>query len=267
MDYNTIPEALDALRAGKIILVSDDKSRENEGDCICAAQFATCENVNFMATYAKGLICMPMKEQLGRQLGLGQMVAENTDNHLTAFTVSIDHKDTATGVSAAERSLTARKCVESGAKPEDFRRPGHMFPLIARRGGVLTRGGHTEATVDLMRFAGLKECGLCCEVMAEDGHMMRTPQLREFAKEHHLVFITVHDLQDYCRRHDKHVVHMASARLPTAYGEFQIHGYVNDLTGEQHVALVKGEIGDGENLLCRVHSECLTGDVFGSLRL
>ena len=266
MDYNTIPEALDALRAGKIILVSDDKSRENEGDCICAAQFATCENVNFMATYAKGLICMPMKEQLGRQLGLGQMVAENTDNHLTAFTVSIDHKDTATGVSAAERSLTARKCVESGAKPEDFRRPGHMFPLIARRGGVLTRGGHTEATVDLMRFAGLKECGLCCEVMAEDGHMMRTPQLREFAKEHHLVFITVHDLQDYCRRHDKHVVHMASARLPTAYGEFQIHGYVNDLTGEQHVALVKGEIGDGENLLCRVHSECLTGDVFGSLR-
>lgn len=266
MNYNTIPEALDALRAGKIILVADDKNRENEGDLICAAQYATCENVNFMATYAKGLICMPMDSKLGHKLGLAQMVAENTDNHTTAFTVSIDHVDTTTGISAAERSLTALKCVELGAKPEDFRRPEHMFPLVARRGGVLVRGGHTEATVDLMRLAGLRECGLCCEVMAEDGHMMRTLQLWEFARQHGLVFITIHDLQDYCRRHDKHVVHMASAKLPTAYGDFQIHGYVNDLTGEHHVALVKGDIGDGENLLCRVHSECLTGDVFGSLR-
>lgn len=266
MKYNTIPEALEALRTGKIILAVDDKNRENEGDLICAAQFATCDNVNFMATNAKGLICMPMDEKLGHKLGLMQMVAENTDNHSTAFTVSIDHVDTTTGISAAERSVTAMKCVEDNAKPEEFRRPGHMFPLIARRGGVLTRGGHTETTVDLMRFAGLKECGLCCEVMAEDGHMMRSQQLWDFAKKHQLVFITVHDLQDYCRRHDKHVVHMASAKLPTAYGDFQIHGYVNDLTGEHHVALVKGNIGNGENLLCRVHSECLTGDVFHSLR-
>lgn len=266
MIYHTIPEALHALRSGKMILVTDDKNRENEGDLICAAQYATCENVNFMATYAKGLICMPMDEKLGCKLGLSQMVSENTDNHSTAFTVSIDHIDTTTGISAAERSVTARKCVEIDVKPEDFRRPGHMFPLIARRGGVLMRSGHTEATVDLMRLAGLRECGLCCEMMGEDGHMMRTPQLWEFARKHQLVFITIHDLQDYCRRHDKHVVHMASAKLPTAYGDFQIHGYVNDLTGEHHVALVKGSIGDGENLLCRVHSECLTGDVFGSLR-
>ncbi|WP_326492994.1 bifunctional 3,4-dihydroxy-2-butanone-4-phosphate synthase/GTP cyclohydrolase II [Caproiciproducens galactitolivorans] len=266
MIYHTIPEALHALRSGKMILVTDDKNRENEGDLICAAQYATCKNVNFMATYAKGLICMPMDEKLGCKLGLSQMVSENTDNHSTAFTVSIDHVETTTGISAAERSVTARKCVELDVKPEDFRRPGHMFPLIARRGGVLMRSGHTEATVDLMRLAGLRECGLCCEMMGEDGYMMRTPQLWEFARKHQLVFITIHDLQDYCRRHDKHVVHMASAKLPTAYGDFQIHGYVNDLTGEHHVALVKGNIGDGENLLCRVHSECLTGDVFGSLR-
>ena len=266
MNYNTIPEALEALRAGKIILVTDDKDRENEGDLVCAAQFATCENVNFMATNAKGLICMPMNEELGHKLELAQMVEENTDNHSTAFTVSIDHMDTTTGISAAERSVTAMKCVQDDAKPEDFRRPGHMFPLISRRGGVLARNGHTEATVDLMRLAGLKECGLCCEIMAEDGHMMQTPQLWDFAQKHHLVFITIHDLQDYCRRHDKHVVHMASAKLPTAYGNFQIHGYVNDLTGEHHIALVKGNIGNGENLLCRVHSGCLTGDVFGSLR-
>ena len=266
MNYNTIPEALDALRSGKIVLVTDDKNRENEGDLICAAQFASCENVNFMATNAKGLICMPMDEKLAHKLGLTPMVSENTDNHSTAFTVSIDHADTSTGISAAERSVTAMKCVEDDAKPENFRKPGHMFPLIARRGGVLVRGGHTEATVDLMRLVGLRKCGLCCEIMAEDGHMMRTPQLMDFAEKHHLVFITIHDLQDYCRRCDKHVVHMASARLPTIYGDFQIHGYVNDLTGEHHVALVKGDVGNGENLLCRVHSKCLTGDVFGSLR-
>lgn len=266
MKYNTIPEALESLRAGKIVLVTDDKDRENEGDLICAAQYATCENVNFMAVNAKGLICMPMDEKLGCKLELPQMVAENTDNHSTAFTVSIDHVGTTTGISAAERSVTAMKCVEDDAKPKDFRRPGHMFPLISRRGGVLARGGHTEATVDLMRLAGLKECGLCCEIMANDGHMMRTTQLEEFACKHHLVFITIHDLQNYCRCHDKHVEHMACAKLPTMYGNFQIHGYVNDLTGEQHVALVKGDVGNGKNLLCRVHSECLTGDVFGSLR-
>ena len=264
--YNTIEEALDALRAGKCILVTDDPDRENEGDLICAAEHATTENVNFMATHGKGLICMPMDAALGQKLPLPQMVAENTDNHSTAFTVSIDHIDTTTGISAVERGLTARQCVADDAKPTDFRRPGHMFPLIARKGGVLVRGGHTEATVDLMRLAGLKRCGLCCEVMADDGTMLRTPGLWEMAKTYDLPFITIHDLQNYCRRHDKHVVREASAKLPTEYGEFQIYGYINDLTGEHHVALVKGDIGDGKNLLCRVHSECLTGDVFASRR-
>ena len=249
-----------------MILVTDDPDRENEGDLICAAEFATTENVNFMATHGKGLICMPMSEELGKKLMLPQMVSDNTDNHCTAFTVSIDHADTTTGISAEERGYTARKCVEDDAKPQDFRRPGHMFPLIARRGGVLTREGHTEATVDLMRLAGLKQCGLCCEIMADDGTMMRTPSLWELADKYNLKFITIHDLQNYCRRNEKHVIREAEAKMPTKYGEFRIFGYVNDLTGEHHVALVKGDIGDGKNLLCRVHSECLTGDVFGSRR-
>lgn len=264
--YNTIEEALEELRQGRMILVTDDPDRENEGDLICAAEFATTENVNFMATHGKGLICMPMSEELGKKLMLPQMVSDNTDNHCTAFTVSIDHADTTTGISAEERGYTARKCVEDDAKPQDFRRPGHMFPLIARRGGVLTREGHTEATVDLMRLAGLKQCGLCCEIMAEDGTMMRTPSLWELADKYNLKFITIHDLQNYCRRNEKHVIREAEAKMPTKYGEFRIFGYVNDLTGEHHVALVKGDIGDGKNLLCRVHSECLTGDVFGSRR-
>ncbi|WP_337927449.1 bifunctional 3,4-dihydroxy-2-butanone-4-phosphate synthase/GTP cyclohydrolase II [Anaerotignum lactatifermentans] len=265
-EYNTIEEALEELRQGRMILVTDDPDRENEGDLICAAEFATTENVNFMATHGKGLICMPMSEELGKKLMLPQMVSDNTDNHCTAFTVSIDHVDTTTGISAEERGYTARKCVEDDAKPQDFRRPGHMFPLIARRGGVLTREGHTEATVDLMRLAGLKQCGLCCEIMADDGTMMRTPSLWELADKYNLKFITIHDLQNYCRRNEKHVIREAEAKMPTKYGEFRIIGYVNDLTGEHHVALVKGDIGDGKNLLCRVHSECLTGDVFGSRR-
>lgn len=264
--YNTIEEALEELRQGRMILVTDDPDRENEGDLICAAEFATTENVNFMATHGKGLICMPMSEELGKKLMLPQMVSDNTDNHCTAFTVSIDHVDTTTGISAEERGYTARKCVEDDAKPQDFRRPGHMFPLIARRGGVLTREGHTEATVDLMRLAGLKQCGLCCEIMADDGTMMRTPSLWELADKYNLKFITIHDLQNYCRRNKKHVIREAEAKMPTKYGEFRIFGYVNDLTGEHHVALVKGNIGDGKSLLCRVHSECLTGDVFGSRR-
>ena len=265
-EYNTIEEALEELRQGRMILVTDDPDRENEGDLICAAEFATTENVNFMATHGKGLICMPMSEELGKKLMLPQMVSDNTDNHCTAFTVSIYHVDTTTGISAEERGYTARKCVEDDAKPQDFRRPGHMFPLIARRGGVLTREGHTEATVDLLRLAGLKQCGLCCEIMADDGTMMRTPSLWELADKYNLKFITIHDLQNYCRRNEKHVIREAEAKMPTKYGEFRIFGYVNDLTGEHHVALVKGDIGDGKNLLCRVHSECLTGDVFGSRR-
>ena len=266
MNFNTIPEALEDLRQGKIILVTDDPDRENEGDFICAAEFATTENINFMATHGKGLICMPMSEAFVRKLQFPQMVQNNTDNHETAFTVSIDHISTSTGISAAERSVTAMACVEEGAKAEDFRRPGHMFPLLAKKNGVLEREGHTEATVDLCRLAGLKECGLCCEIMRDDGTMMRTTELLEKAREWGLKAITIQDLQDYCRRHDKHVVREACAKMPTRFGEFQIYGYVNDLTGEHHVALVKGEVGDGKNLLCRVHSECLTGDVFGSRR-
>lgn len=264
--YHSIEEAIEDLRAGKIILVTDDPDRENEGDMICAAQFATQANINFMASCAKGLICTPMSAAVAAKLGLPPMVSENTDNHETAFTVSVDHVDTTTGISAAERSYTMMKCVDENTRPEDLRRPGHVFPLIAKKGGVLVRNGHTEATVDLMRLAGLKECGVCCEIMEEDGTMMRTANLWKLAKEHGLTFITIKDLQDYCRIHEKHVVKEACADMPTQYGHFQIHGYVNDITGEHHVALVKGEIGDGRDVLCRVHSECLTGDTFGSLR-
>lgn len=264
--YSTIEEALEALRQGKIILVTDDPDRENEGDFICAAQFATTQNVNFMATYGKGLICMPMSQEYVQKLQFPQMVSSNTDNHETAFTVSIDHVSTTTGISAAERSITAMRCVEDDAKPEDFRRPGHMFPLLARPNGVLERSGHTEATVDLLRLAGLKTCGLCCEIMREDGTMMRTAELQEVAQKWDLTFITIRDLQNYRKRHEKLVEQVAKTRLPTKYGTFTAYGYRNQLNGEHHIALVKGEIGDGQNLLCRVHSECLTGDTFGSLR-
>lgn len=264
--YNTIEEALEDLRAGKIILVTDDPDRENEGDMICAAEFATRENINFMACHAKGLICTPMSAEIAAKLGLPQMVSENTDNHGTAFTVSIDHVDTTTGISAEERSLTMRKCADDETGPQDFRRPGHVFPLVSRKGGVLVRNGHTEATTDLLRLAGMKECGICCEVMEDDGTMMRTPNLWRLAKKHRMKFITIKDLQDYCRIHEKHVTREASAKLPADCGDFQIYGYVNDITGEHHVALVKGEIGSGEDVLCRVHSECLTGDTFGSKR-
>lgn len=264
--FHTIDQALSDLRSGKIILVTDDPDRENEGDFICAAEFATTANINFMATHGKGLICMPMSEEYVRKLQIPQMVTQNTDNHETAFTVSIDHISTSTGISAAERSITAMKCVEDGAKPEDFRRPGHMFPLLAKKNGVLERNGHTEATVDLLRLAGLKECGLCCEIMREDGTMMRTPELIQLAREWNLTFITIKDLQTYRKRHEKLVDRVTVTKMPTKYGEFTAYGYVNRLNGEHHVALVKGEIGDGQDVICRVHSECLTGDTFGSLR-
>ena len=264
--FATIDEALQDLRDGKLILVIDDPDRENEGDLICAAEFATTENVNAMASLAKGLICMPMSKEMTKKLGLDQMVAVNTDNHSTAFTVSIDHVDTTTGISAVERSLTAMKCVEDDVKPEDFRRPGHMFPLEAREGGVLKRAGHTEATVDLMRLAGLKECGLCCEIMREDGTMMRTTELLEFAKEHNLHVITIEDLIKKRLEKESLVKKEAEAKLPTKYGNFRIHGYQNITNGEHHVALTMGDVSDGEPVLCRVHSECLTGDVFGSCR-
>ena len=264
--FSTIEEAVADLRAGKMIIAVDDPDRENEGDLICAAEHATLENVNFMASYAKGLICMPMSKALTTKLGLEQMVANNTDNHCTAFTVSIDHVDTTTGISALERSMTAMKSVKDDAKPSDFRRPGHMFPLEAKAGGVLERMGHTEATVDLMRIARLKECGLCCEIMREDGTMMRTPELKEFAVRHGLKMITVADLITYRRRTEILVERVTEAEMPTKYGIFKAYGYVNKINGEHHIALVKGDIADGEPVLCRVHSECLTGDAFGSLR-
>jgi len=264
--YNTIDEALEDLRAGKMIVVTDDENRENEGDLISAAQFTTTEIINFMATHAKGLICMPMDHALTQKLGLDQMVTQNTDNHSTAFTVSIDHVSTGTGISAAERALTARKCVEPDARPEDFRRPGHMFPLLARGHGVLARPGHTEATVDLMRLAGLAPCGLCCEIMGEDGHMMQTPELMEFAKTHDLKFITIEALQRYRRQREILAESVAVAHMPTRYGDFTIHGYMDKITGEHHVALVMGDITTAEPVLCRVHSECLTGDALGSRR-
>lgn len=254
------------MRQGKMIVVVDDPDRENEGDLICAAQYASLYNVNFMASYGKGLICMPMSKSYTQKLKLDQMVSLNTDNHCTAFTVSIDHVDTTTGISALERSITAMKLVEDDAKPEDFRRPGHMFPLEAREGGVLKRGGHTEATVDLMRIAGLKECGLCCEIMRDDGTMMRTTELLQFAERHGLRITSIAELIKYRRKTEVLVEKVSEAELPTKFGNFKAVGYIDKITGEHHIALVKGDLSGDEPVLCRVHSECLTGDTFGSLR-
>lgn len=265
-EMGTIEQAVEDLRNGKVILCIDDPDRENEGDMICAAQFATQDNVNLMASRAKGLICMPMSGEMCDKLGLPQMVNNNTDNHSTAFTVSIDHIDTTTGISAKERSYTAMKTVDPDAKPEDFRRPGHMFPLRAREGGVLVRGGHTEGTVDLLKIAGLPQAGLCCEIMRDDGTMMRTTELLELAQELDLTVITIADIIRYRLNNDSIVRCEATAHLPTEYGDFIMKGYRNLITGEHHIALTMGDVADGEPVLCRVHSECLTGDVFGSKR-
>ena len=265
-EFNTIEELAEDIKAGKIVVIIDDENRENEGDVICAAKFATQENVNFMASYAKGLICMPMSEEYTKKLGLRQMCEINTDNHCTAFTVSIDYKDTLTGISAYERSITAMKTVSPDVVPEDFRMPGHMFPLQAKVGGVLERNGHTEATVDLVKLAGLEPVGLCCEIMKDDGSMARKDDLILFAKKHGLKIGTIADLVQYRKEHEILVECVAKAKMPTRYGEFTIHGYVNKLNGEHHVALVKGDITDGAPVLCRVHSECLTGDALGSAR-
>ncbi len=266
MNYEAVEQAVRDLKKGMLVLVVDDEDRENEGDLICAAQFATTENVNFMASKAKGLICMPMRRELAQKLCLSPMVEDNTDNHETAFTVSIDHKDTTTGISAEERGVTARMCVDDHALASDFRRPGHMFPLIAREKGVLERNGHTEATVDLMKLAGLKECGLCCEIMGDDGRMMRSEDLRIFAEKHGLTYVTIKEIQEYRKVREKLTDCVAVTKMPTKYGEFTAHCYVNKLNGEHHIALTMGDISDGQDILCRVHSECLTGDVFGSMR-
>ena len=287
-DFDSVEDCLEALRRGEIILVTDDADRENEGDCICAAEHATTENVNFMATYAKGLICMPMSASWCRRLDLPQMVRQNTDNHQTAFTVSIDGVDTTTGISAAERSMTALKCVADDVKPADFRRPGHMFPLEAREGGVLKRAGHTEATVDLCRLAGLKEVGLCCEIMKDDGTMARMDDVRAFAKRHSLKLMTIADLIAFRRargetqtknsgeggeRADHPLVEkVETVDLPTDHGTFKLTMYRSRLTGLEHLALVKGDVdqrtgsGNPDPVLVRVHSECFTGDVLGSER-
>lgn len=264
--FNTIEEALQDLRDGKIIVVVDNENRENEGDVICAAEFATLENVNFMATYAKGLICMPMSDEYIKKLDLPQMVTNNTDNHCTAFTVSIDHIETTTGISAFERGFTARKVTEEGAKPSDFRRPGHMFPLRAKKRGVLERDGHTEATVDLMRLAGLKEVGLCCEIMKEDGMMSRIDDLLAFTKEHNLKIVSIEQLIHYRKIHDELIKIECSAKLPTDSGTFELVGFNNQLDNKEHIALVKGDVSGKENVLVRIHSECFTGDILGSYR-
>lgn len=264
--FDSVEDCLEALKRGEIVLVTDDADRENEGDCICAAEFATRENVNFMATYARGLICMPMSRAWCRRLDLPQMVAQNTDNHQTAFTVSIDAASTTTGISAAERSTTALACVKDGVKPSDFRRPGHMFPLEAREGGVLRRAGHTEATVDLCRLAGLKEVGLCCEIMKDDGTMARLDDVAAFAKRHGLRMMTIADLIAYRRKVDKLVEKVEEVDLPTDHGHFRLSMYKSRISGLEHLALVKGKVDDGAPVLVRVHSECFTGDVLGSER-
>ena len=265
-DFDSVEECLAALARGEIIVVTDDEDRENEGDCICAARFATLANVNFMATHAKGLICMPMSQEWCRKLDLSQMVETNTDNHQTAFTVSIDAVSTTTGISAEERSKTALACVNPSAKPEDFRRPGHMFPLEARKGGVLKRAGHTEATVDLCRLAGLEEVGLCCEIMKDDGTMARMEDLEEFAARHNLKFTTIARLIEYRRRNERLVEKVEEVDMPTAWGHFRLSMYKSTTTGYEHLALVKGDVSNGEPVLVRVHSECFTGDVLGSQR-
>ena len=266
MQINSIEEVTEALKNGEIVIVTDNPNRENEGDMICAAEFASGENINTMASLAKGLICMPMSDEIARRLDLKQMVTENTDNHSTAFTVSIDHVDTTTGISAYERSITAKKVIDENYSAEDLRRPGHMFPLVAKEGGVFVRGGHTEATVDLLKIAGLKQCGLCCEIMADDGHMMRGKEIFDLAQKLGMKITTVDELIHYRKRHEKIVKDVAVAKLPTEFGNFTAHAFVNTINGEHHIALVKGEIGDGKNLLTRVHSECLTGDAFHSAR-
>lgn len=261
--FDKIEDALQDIKNGKLIVVLDNEDRENEGDLICSADFATPENINFMATYAKGLICMPISKQLADKLNLNQMVENNTDNHQTAFTVSIDHINTTTGISAYERSLTVLEAIKNTAKPEDFRRPGHMFPLTAKDGGVLVRNGHTEATVDISLMAGLSPAGLCCEIMSDDGKMMRTAELMEFAKNHNLKIITIEDLIEYKKSKYSSIKNITSANLPTKYGDFKLYGYEN-YNKEHHIALVMGDIKKNDPTLVRVHSECLTGDVFGS---
>lgn len=263
--FNTIEEAIEDIKNGKIVIVVDDEDRENEGDLIMAAEKVTTETMNFIVTYAKGLVCLPADASMINRLNLPQMVENNTDNHCTAFTVAIDHVDTTTGISAEERAYTVRKFADETSKPEDFRRPGHMFPLLAKSGGVLERNGHTEATVDLMKLAGLKPAGICCEIIKDDGTMARLDDLIEFSKKHNLKLISIAELAEYIKANSFPLRKAVSTKLMTKYGEFNINGYV-DNEGREHLALYMGDISNGEPVLCRVHSECLTGDALGSAK-
>ncbi len=263
---NTIEEALEDIKNGKMIIVIDDEDRENEGDLVMAGAKVTGEAVNFMASYGKGLICTPISVEIAERLNFHPMVEKNTDNHETAFTVSIDHINTTTGISAFERAETIRQILNKESRAEEFRRPGHIFPLVSKKGGVLERTGHTEASTDLCRMAGFEEVGVICEIMKDDGEMARVPELREFAKKHNLKMISIEDLIKYRRKTEKLVRRVSTAKLPTEWGIFTIVGYENDVDGKEHVAIVKGEVDDKEGVLIRVHSECLTGDVFGSKR-
>ena len=265
-DFATVEQAIDDIKNGKMIVVVDDEDRENEGDLICAAQTVTPEQINFMATYAKGLICTPIDGARLDELQITQMVVNNTDNHETAFTVSIDAYDTETGISAYERCRTIKLLLDKNAKPASFRRPGHVFPLRSVEGGVLRRAGHTETTTDLARLAGFYPAGLCCEIMDDDGHMMRTEKLKKFAANHGLNIITVKSLIEYRNRTEKFVKKIADVNFPSKYGTFRIKAYESLLDGKCHLALVKGEVEGKKNVLVRVHSECLTGDALGSLR-
>ena len=267
--FNSVEEAIKDIKDGKIVIVVDNPNRENEGDLLMAAEKVTGESINFMAKHGRGLICMPIEEKRLNELKIGKMVEKNTDNHETAFTVSIDHVDATTGISAFERALTIQKVLDNNCKAEDFRRPGHVFPLIAKEGGVLKRCGHTEASVDLAKLAGLRPAGVICEIMNDDGTMARTPELMEFAKVHNLKIITIEDLVEYRREKENKeasVERVVEIKMPTRYGDFKMFGFINKLNGEHHVALVKGEINEKNEVLTRVHSECLTGDALGSKR-
>lgn len=266
MSFAAVEDAIEDIRQGKMLVVVDDEDRENEGDLIVAAEHVTPEDINFMATYAKGLICTPIDGARLDELDIPQMVANNTDNHETAFTVSVDAYDTETGISAYERCQTVKRLIDPQSKPSSFRRPGHVFPLRTVPGGVLRRAGHTEATTDLARLAGLYPAGLCCEIMDDDGHMMRTPRLMEFAEKHGLHMITVKDLIEYRKRTETFIKRVADIDFPSKYGHFRIKAYESTLDGKCHLAVVKGEVAKQENVLVRVHSECLTGDALGSLR-
>lgn len=264
--FNTIEEAIEDIRTGRMIVVVDDEDRENEGDLLMAADMATPEAVNFMATHGRGLICVPMTGERLKELEIDAMVERNTDSHETAFTVSVDAVETTTGISAHERAYSIRKLLDPDAKGSEFKRPGHIFPLVAKEGGVLKRTGHTEAAVDMAKLAGLSPAGVICEIMNDDGSMARVPDLMAYVQKHGLKIITIADLIAYRRKKEVLVERSAQAHLPTKYGDFEMYGYVNKLNGEHHVALVMGDVDGGEPVLVRVHSECLTGDALGSLR-